>query len=90
MPLGLISKHWHDKKEHDGKVETPLTRYKLGERVELRDRNSDSWLRGTIIDDESISVLLDDVDIIETDVSPNDLRWPTQILHLAASGHPFH
>ena len=85
LPLGLIPKHWHDEK-----VETPLTRYKLGERVELRDRNSDSWLRGTIIDDESISVLLDDVDIIETDVSPNDLRWPTQILHLAASGHPFH
>jgi hypothetical protein len=86
LPSGMIPKHWHN---DFGNVDSPKAQFNVGDRVEVRTKETGEWLPGTVINEESIEILLDDISIIEVDIDPRDLRWPTMNLQLDASLHPF-
>ena len=82
----MVPTHWH---EED--TEVPDVTFKTGDRVELKvNEEEDLWLPGTVVEDETMSVLLDDFDVIQTGMSPDEIRHPTRTVHVATSVHPFY
>lgn len=91
LPPGFLPNQWLDKNSSRSEsLEEQITEFKSGDRVEIWDEVSGSWVTGTIIKGRRFSVLLDGSNLIETRVPLEHLRWPTQLLQAAASQHPFY
>eukprot|EP00557_Chaetoceros_sp_GSL56_P000860 CAMPEP_0176500726 /NCGR_PEP_ID=MMETSP0200_2-20121128/13742_1 /TAXON_ID=947934 /ORGANISM="Chaetoceros sp., Strain GSL56" /LENGTH=770 /DNA_ID=CAMNT_0017899487 /DNA_START=430 /DNA_END=2742 /DNA_ORIENTATION=- len=91
IPSHIIPAHW---KRTDATTSSePIRTFRIGDRVAVKDKNSNSWRTGTLLlaNDDSPMFILDDGDVIlNSNIRQENVRWATShLMQVVSKTHPF-